>query len=136
MLPAILGPEMAAPILWKPGIFAFFLQENPYAHTILRFRGGGIWVFLGGKCPFYFYGRGDSSDILGATLGATLGIGWTPNPKFQPKFSELVVPARKINSAQSFLTELFWKPLRVVDIRAFRSWMSAPTRFFSGFRGA
>ena len=26
---AILGPEMAAPILWTPGKNAFFLQENP-----------------------------------------------------------------------------------------------------------
>ena len=27
--PAILGPEMAAPILWAPGIFWFFLLEKP-----------------------------------------------------------------------------------------------------------
>ena len=27
-LPAILGPDMAAPILWAPGKIAFFLQEN------------------------------------------------------------------------------------------------------------
>ena len=27
--PAILGPEMAVPILWAPGIFWFFLLENP-----------------------------------------------------------------------------------------------------------
>ena len=27
-LSAILGPEMGAPILWAPGIFAFFLQET------------------------------------------------------------------------------------------------------------
>ena len=26
---AILGPEMAAPILWARGKIAFFLQENP-----------------------------------------------------------------------------------------------------------
>ena len=26
---AILGPEMAAPIVWTPGQNAFFLQENP-----------------------------------------------------------------------------------------------------------
>ena len=29
ILSAILGPEMAAPILWTPRISAFFLQENP-----------------------------------------------------------------------------------------------------------
>ena len=27
--PVILGPEMVAPILWAPGIFWFFLLENP-----------------------------------------------------------------------------------------------------------
>ena len=42
--PVILGPEMAAPILWAPGIFWFFLLENPHAHKIPPFR-GGFWVF-------------------------------------------------------------------------------------------
>ena len=28
---AMLGPEMAAPILWAPGIFCLFLLENPHA---------------------------------------------------------------------------------------------------------
>ena len=63
--PVILGPEMAAPILWAPGIFWFFLLENPHAHKIPPFR-GGFWVFLEGgggwKCQFYFYGRGDFSE--------------------------------------------------------------------------
>ena len=40
-----LGPEMAAPILWAPGIFWFFLQENPHAHKIPPFRGGGSGFF-------------------------------------------------------------------------------------------
>ena len=50
--PVILGPEMAAPILWAPGIFWFFLQENPHAHKIPPFR-GGCWIFLegGGEVP-------------------------------------------------------------------------------------
>ena len=59
--PVILGPEMAAPILWAPGILGFFLLENPHAHKIPPFRGGS-WFFLEGggwKCQFYFYGRGD-----------------------------------------------------------------------------
>ena len=38
-LPAILGPKMAAPILWAPGIFAFFLQENLGGFGVL----GGGW---------------------------------------------------------------------------------------------
>ena len=67
--PAILGPEMAAPILWAPGLFWFFLLENPHAHKIPPFGGGGggVGVLLKGggwKCQFYFYGRGDFSDKL------------------------------------------------------------------------
>ena len=48
--PAILGPEMAAPILWALGIFWLFLLENPHAHKIppFRGRGGGFWGFLEG----------------------------------------------------------------------------------------
>ena len=34
------------------------------------------------------------------------------------------------NSAQSFSDRSFWKPLRVMDIRAFGSWMSAPKCLF------
>ena len=59
--PAILGPEMAAPILWAPGIFGFVLLENPHAHKIPPFRGGGGRGFFwkgGWKCQSYFYGRG------------------------------------------------------------------------------
>ena len=64
MSPAILGPEMAAPILWPPGIFGFFLLENPHDDKIPPFRGGGRG-FLGrggGSANFIFYGRGDFSD--------------------------------------------------------------------------
>ena len=50
---AILGPEMAAPILWTPGKNAFFLQENLHVHKIPRFR-GVFWVFLGGGVPILF----------------------------------------------------------------------------------
>ena len=47
--PAILVPEMAAPILWAPGILWLFLLENPHAHQIPRFKGGGVsWDFLRG----------------------------------------------------------------------------------------
>ena len=35
------------------------------------------------------------------------------------------------NSAQSFSDRSFWKSLKVVDVRAFASWMSAPKCFFS-----
>ena len=61
-LSAILGPEMAAPILWTPGKMRPFCRKN-HVHKIPRFRGGGILGWGGGgKCRFYFYGRGDFSD--------------------------------------------------------------------------
>ena len=59
-LPAILGPEMAAPILWAPGFFWFFLQEGspmPIKFLVL----GGVGVFLeggGGSANFTFMGVG------------------------------------------------------------------------------
>ena len=56
---AILGPEMAAPILRAPGIFWSFLLENPHAHKIPSFRGV---LFLserrGGSAKFIFMGAG------------------------------------------------------------------------------
>ena len=61
---AILGPEMAAPILWTPRISAFFLQENLHVHKIPRL--GGVFWFGGGggECRLYFYGRGDFSELF------------------------------------------------------------------------
>ena len=58
--PVILGPDMAAPILWESGIFWFFLLENPHAHKIPLFRGGGSG-FLEGEgwsANFIFMGVG------------------------------------------------------------------------------
>ena len=46
--PAILGAEMAAPILRAPGIFRLFLLKKPHAHKIPRFRGGRIFLWEGG----------------------------------------------------------------------------------------
>ena len=57
---AILGPEMAAPILWTPGKNAFFLQENLHVYKIPRFGGGGDFGFGGGggSADFIFMGAG------------------------------------------------------------------------------
>ena len=53
---AILGPEMAAPILWTPGKNASVLQENLHVRKIPRFRGGGILgLGGGGKGRFYIF---------------------------------------------------------------------------------
>ena len=49
---------MAAPILWAPRSSVFFLQENLHVHKILRFRGGGFWVWGGGSADFSFMGAG------------------------------------------------------------------------------
>ena len=66
-LSAILGPEMAAPILWTPGKMRPLCRKN-HVRKIPPFRGGvgggGILGFWGGggKCRFYFYGREDFSE--------------------------------------------------------------------------
>ena len=52
-LSAILGPEMAAPLLWAPATFAFFLQVNLPVHKIPRFR-GGYFGLGGGEVPILF----------------------------------------------------------------------------------
>ena len=59
---AILGPERAAPILWAPGKMRSFCRKI-HVHKIPRFRGGVFWVFWGGECRFYFFGREDFSDL-------------------------------------------------------------------------
>ena len=51
----ILGPEMAAPILWTPGKMRSFCRKNP-VHKIPRFRGGGGILGLGGGADFIFMG--------------------------------------------------------------------------------
>ena len=51
---AILGPEMAAPILWAPGKMRSFCRKN-HVHTIPGFR-GGYFGFGGGSADFIFMG--------------------------------------------------------------------------------
>ena len=63
-LPVILGPEMAAPFLWAPGIFWFFLLENPMPIKFLLLGGGGVVGFLegGGEVPILFLWAWGFSD--------------------------------------------------------------------------
>ena len=57
--PAILGPEMAAPILWAPRILWLFLLENPHAYKTPHFRGLEIFGRGGdGSADFIFMGAG------------------------------------------------------------------------------
>ena len=66
-MPAILGPEMGASILWTPGKCVLSAGKT-HVHKIPRFRGGGYFGFGGGgECRFYFYGRADFSELLLAT---------------------------------------------------------------------
>ena len=54
-LSAILGPEMAAPILWAPGKMRSFLQEKTMSIQFLLLGGGISGLGGGGECRFYFY---------------------------------------------------------------------------------
>ena len=60
LVSAVLGPEMAAPILWAPGKMRSLCIKT-HVHKVPPFR-GGILGFLGGECRFYSYGREDFSD--------------------------------------------------------------------------
>ena len=66
-LSAILGPEMAAPILWAPGSFWFFLVETPVPikFIVLGGRSRVFWKGGGVDVPiFIFMGVGIFSDQL------------------------------------------------------------------------
>ena len=56
-LSAILGLEMAAPILWAPGKMRSFCREKPHAIKFLGL-GGVFWLFFfgGGSADFDFMG--------------------------------------------------------------------------------
>ena len=66
---------MAAPILWAPGIFWFFLLEKKIPMPIRFFVLGGRLVFLlegGWKCQFNFWGVGifpTKSEFFECALG-------------------------------------------------------------------
>ena len=66
--PAILGPEMAAPILWAPGIFGSFCWKKTPMPIRFLLLGGGVLGFLGrggGSANFIFMGAGIfPTDIL------------------------------------------------------------------------
>ena len=51
---AILGPEMAAPILWTPGKMRSFCRKN-HVRKIPPFKGGGVGGG-GGSADFIFMG--------------------------------------------------------------------------------
>ena len=59
-LSAILGPEMAARILWTPGKKTSVLQEKPMSIKFLVLGGGVFWVLGGGEgsADFIFMGAG------------------------------------------------------------------------------
>ena len=70
--PAILGPEMAAPILWAPEIFGSFLQGKPTCPikflALGQFWGGGG----GGSANFILWAQGFSGGAFLLTVGVFL----------------------------------------------------------------
>ena len=62
-LSAILGPEMAAPILWAPGCVRSAGKTVSIKFLVL---GGGYFGFGGGgSADLFFYGREDFSEVFG-----------------------------------------------------------------------
>ena len=76
----ILGPEMAAPISWATGIFAFVLQENLHAHRCPRFGGGGGVILGGGggEVNFFIFMGAGNFLIFGRSV---FGSGRKTHPK-------------------------------------------------------
>ena len=67
---AILGPEMAAPILRTPGKMRSFCRKT-CVHKIPRFGGGGYFGFGGGgSADFIFMGARIFLSFLGGDMAA------------------------------------------------------------------
>ena len=77
--PGILGPEMAAPILWAPAIFGSFCRKPSMPITFLVLGGGGGG---GGELQVYFMGCGNVSEveIASEASGDNLGLKAEPKP--------------------------------------------------------
>ena len=62
----VLGPEIAAPTLWTPGISGSFFWKTSMPKKILVLGGGGYLGFFGRgggvSVNFIFYGRGEFSE--------------------------------------------------------------------------
>ena len=66
LLPANLGPEMAAPILWAPGKMRSFCRKTAMPVKFLVLGGGGYFglgVGGGGSADFIFMGAGIFSEL-------------------------------------------------------------------------
>ena len=78
---AILGAEMAAPILWTPGKMRSFCRKKKPMSIKFSFWGGGVfWVLGGGGADFIFMGvRTFLIEVMVANW-ALSGTGAIPPP--------------------------------------------------------
>ena len=130
-LSAILGPEMAAPILWTPGKKRPFCRKN-HVNIILVFRGGGIlgFFFGGGKADFIFMGariflivyvKTIFSEQLSERLSELVGrqnfspnsrsvffskLGWFPRARNSPKMANRSLDMRFWSTAELFRRQI------------------------------
>ena len=103
-LSAILGPEMAAPILWAPGKNALFLQEKPMSIKFLLLGGRGVfWFWGGGNADFIFMGARTFLIICPCILGAF--------------FQELGFPARQRLRLPDFAVTRWMLPAEFPPVR-------------------
>ena len=116
---AILGPEMAAPILWTPGKNAFFLQEKPMSIKYLVLGGGGILVF--------FLGGGGSANF--SFMGARIFLRHFKEEKPTPKTTH---PNKK-SLRKQFSGHCLHKPFSVefIGVGGFLGWVFLPCQAFS-----
>ena len=114
--PAILGPEMAAPIMGAWNFGALSAVKKLHAHRKIRVL-GDIWVFWGGrKVPFFFYGgfvlrrtyskssRGLLPAFLWQESGLSGTVGWVQADRWRSLHSPAPQP---LSCGQ--LTRLGWR---------------------------
>ena len=103
-LPAILGPEMTAPILWAPGIFGVLSAGKPSMPITFLVLGAGVfWCSFGG---------GGSADFI--FVGAGTFLRNDTEPTHPNKF---VASCRSNSSHTGTNTPKFVPPLAVDDCR-------------------
>ena len=114
---AILGPEMAAPILWTPGKMRSFCRKS-HVRKIPPFR-GGVW-----ECRFYFYGRADFLILRHSELSGLPNAN-AKSPRFSYAISQIApmppVAALNRNSKSQIAARYaaFWHAISQIALASF-----------------
>ena len=137
---AILGPEMAAPILWTPGKMRPFCRKNHFVHKIPRFRGG--FLGGGGEVPILFlWARGFFWSLSARKPGCARNSGdipvwrldlcrWGRSTLSQPQISLLRILTGPLAPTESPADEnrVWWKTAPLAASKTFNPFPRTPGR--------